>query len=193
MIRFEHVTKRYRTSTGYRTVLDDVTFELPSRRNVGILGRNGSGKSTLTRLMAGSEMPDEGRVTRKGHISFPMGFSMGFSQRLSGRANATIVARFYGDDPAYVTRFVKEFAELGEYFDMPIGTYSSGMRARLTFATGIALDFDTYLVDEVIEVGDVGFREKCARVFAANSSTATFTSYHTTTRLFGDIVIWPRC
>ncbi len=167
MIRFENVTKRYRTRDGYRTVLDSVNFELPSRRNVGILGRNGSGKSTMTRLMSGSELPDEGRVTRKGHISFPIGFSMGFTPYLSGRENTVIVARFYGDDPVYVTRFVKEFAELGEYFDMPLATYSSGMRARLTFAAGIALDFDTYLIDEVIEVGDIKFREKCARAFAA--------------------------
>ena len=167
MIRFEHVSKAYRTQNGHKKVLEDASFELPSGRNVGILGKNGSGKSTLTRLMSGAEMPDRGRITRKGLVSFPIGFSMGFTPHLSGRDNVVILSRFYHEDPKSMLGFVRDFAELGDYFDMPVATYSSGMRVRLTFAAGIAIDFDTYLVDEVLEVGDRRFREKCARAFAA--------------------------
>ena len=167
MISFDCVTKRYLTKSGYNTILDNVSFEFPSGRNVGILGKNGAGKSTLTRLISGGELPDTGRIQRTGLVSFPIGFGMGFTPHLNARDNVIILARFYDEDPKEVVEFVRDFAELGRYFDMPIATYSSGMRARLTFAVGLAIDFDTYLIDEVIEVGDARFREKCARAFAA--------------------------
>ena len=174
MIRFENVSKRYRTNFGYKTVLDNVSFEFPVGRNIGIIGKNGSGKSTLTRLISGGELPDKGRITRAGTVSFPLGFGMGFNQHLSARDNVIILARFYNENPSEVVEFVRDFAELGSYFDMPVSTYSSGMRARLTFATGFAIDFDTYLIDEIIEVGDARFREKCARAFSARLQFSNF-------------------
>lgn len=167
MIRFNHVSKRYKTKTGYKTILDDVSFVFPAGRNIGILGRNGAGKSTLTRLLSGGELPDSGHIQKTGLVSFPIGFGMGFTPYLSARDNVIVLARFYNEDPHEIVDFVRDFAELGQYFDMPVSTYSSGMRARLTFAAGFAIDFDTYLIDEIIEVGDAKFREKCARAFAA--------------------------
>lgn len=166
MIKFDGVTKRFRTSEGYKTVLNDASFVFPSNRNVGILGKNGSGKSTLTRLISRGDLPDSGRISTTGLISFPIGFGMGFTPHLSAHDNAIVLARFYNQDTYELVEFVREFAELAEYFDMPVATYSSGMKARLSFAAAFALDFDTYLVDEVIEVGDARFREKCARAFA---------------------------
>lgn len=190
MIKFEGVTKRFKTNNGYKTVLDNVSFIFPPGRNVGILGKNGSGKSTLTRLISKGDLPDQGRITTTGLISFPIGFGMGFSQHLSARDNVIILARFYNQDKHEVVDFVREFAELGDYFDMPVATYSSGMRARLGFAAAFALDFDTYLVDEVIEVGDPRFREKCARAFAArlkHCNLCVISHNHSTIRRYCDL------
>lgn len=191
MIRFDRVTKRYKTRDGYNVVLDDASFEFPSGRNVGILGKNGAGKTTLTRLISGGDLPDSGRVEKTGLISFPIGFGMGFTQHLSARDNVIVLARFYNEDPAHVVWFVRQFAELDDYFDMPLATYSSGMRARLSFAAAFAIDFDTYLVDEVIEVGDARFREKCARAFAARleySNVCVISHNYATIRRYCDMV-----
>ncbi|HKM72338.1 MAG TPA: ABC transporter ATP-binding protein [Stellaceae bacterium] len=146
-------------------MLDNVNVTLESGHNFGILGVNGAGKSTLIRLLAGSEMPDRGAVRRYSRVSFPLGFGGTFHGALSGRENVTFVARVYGAEVRAVTEYVEGFAELGEYFHMPVNTYSAGMRARLAFATCLAIDFDVYLIDEVTEVGDQRFRRKCAEAF----------------------------
>jgi capsular polysaccharide transport system ATP-binding protein len=167
-----------------------VSFEFPSGRNIGILGQNGSGKSTLTKLISRADLPDRGRITLTGLISFPIGFSMAFTPHLSARDNLVILARVYNEDPEEVLEFVREFAELGEYFYMPLATYSSGMRARLSFAAAFAIDFDTYLVDEIIEVGDSRFREKCARAFAARlkyCNLCVISHNHATIRRYCDM------
>ena len=165
MITLDRVSKVYRTRSGRRTVLDNVSVTFDSGQNVGVLGVNGAGKSTLIRLIAGSEIPDFGVVRRYARVSFPLGFGGTFHGALSGRENVAFVARIYGAGTRGVLHYVEEFSELGEYLHMPVNTYSAGMRARLAFATCLALDFDLYLIDEVTEVGDRRFRQKCAAAF----------------------------
>jgi capsular polysaccharide transport system ATP-binding protein len=166
MIELEQVTKVYTTRQGVNVVLDAVDMILPARTNIGILGRNGAGKSTLLRLLSGAEQPDSGFVHRTGEISWPIGFGGGFNGSLTGEENCRFVARIYGVDVDDVVGFAMEFAEIGEYFHMPVKTYSSGMKARLAFGLSMAVDFDVYLVDEVTAVGDSRFQEKARRAFA---------------------------
>ena len=176
MIRLDRVSKAYRVrGGGRRSVLDDVSLTFEPGHNFGILGVNGAGKSTLIRLLAGSELPDRGVVRRHARVSFPLGFGGTFHGTLSGRENVAFVARVYGARMHPAIEFVEMFSELGEYFQMPVNTYSAGMRARLAFATCLAIDFDVYLIDEVTEIGDQRFRRKCAeafreRMFAPTSS-----------------------
>ena len=166
MIALDRVSKSYRTKAGRRqTVLDAVSAEFPDGYNVGVLGANGAGKSTLIRLLAGSEKPDRGRIRRDGRVSFPLGYGGTFHDALSGRENVGFIARVYGAQLKQAVDYAADFAELGAYFDMPVNTYSAGMRARLAFGTSLAIDFDTYLIDEVTEVGDERFRRKCALAF----------------------------
>jgi capsular polysaccharide transport system ATP-binding protein len=165
MIALERVAKAYRTRTGRKTVLADASAVFAAGHNFGILGVNGSGKSTLIRLLAGSEKPDRGAVRRYARVSFPLGFGGTFHGALSGRENAAFLARIYGARTRRVIDYVAAFSELAEYFDMPVNTYSAGMRARLAFAACLAIDFDVYLIDEVTEIGDQRFRRKCAEAF----------------------------
>lgn len=167
MIRLEHVTKTFRTPRGRKLVLDNASATFEAGHNFGILGVNGAGKSTLIRLIAGSELPDRGIVRRYGRVSFPLGFGGTFHGALSGYENAAFIARIYGAPVRATIDHVEDFAELGEYWTMPVNTYSSGMRARLAFAVCLAIDFDVYLIDEVTEVGDQRFRRKCADAFRA--------------------------
>ena len=166
MITLTGVTKAYPTRSGTHVVLNDITAVFPHRENIGIVGRNGAGKSTLMRILSGMEPPDDGQVDRIGRISWPLGFAGGFNSSLSGEENCRFVARIYDEDVERVTAFAFEFAELGEFFFMPVRTYSSGMRARLAFGVSMAIDFECYLVDEVTAVGDRSFKKKCKRAFA---------------------------
>jgi capsular polysaccharide transport system ATP-binding protein len=165
MIMLDGVCKTYRTPAGRKTVLDDANAVFEPGHNFGILGINGAGKSTLIRLLAGSEAPDRGVIRRHVRVSFPLGFGGTFHGALSGRENVAFIARIYGARIRTVSDYVEAFAELGEYFEMPVNTYSAGMRARLAFATCLAIDFDVYLIDEVTEIGDQRFRRKCAEAF----------------------------
>jgi len=165
MIRLERVWKSYPTSNGVKHILKDVSIEFPSGRSVGILGMNGTGKSTLVRILGAAEPPDKGKVIRDVRVSWPLGYSGGFQSDLTGRENCRFVARIYGEKPAYTEQFTEEFAELGEYFDLPLRTYSAGMRNRFAFAVSLACDFDCYLVDEALETGDARFREKFRLAF----------------------------
>ena len=165
MIALHGVAKAYATAAGRKVVLDEATIDFPPGHNFGILGANGAGKSTLMRLLAGSELPDRGTIRRYARVSFPLGFGGTFHGALSGRENVAFIARVYGAALRPTIGFVEEFAELDEYFAMPVATYSAGMRARLAFATCLAIDFDIYLIDEVTEVGDERFRRKCAAAF----------------------------
>jgi capsular polysaccharide transport system ATP-binding protein len=165
MIVLDRVCKKYRTRAGRKVVLDGVSAVFQAGHNYGILGPNGAGKSTLIRLIAGSEPPDSGTIRRHARVSFPLGFGGTFHGALSGRENAGFVARIYGAAIRATIDYVADFSELGEYFEMPVNTYSAGMRARLAFAACLAIDFDVYLIDEVTEVGDQRFRHKCAEAF----------------------------
>ena len=167
MIELMDVTKSYQTNRGRNVVLDSVSFTFHAGANVGVLGKNGAGKSTLLRVIAGTEQPTEGDVQRRGSVSWPIGFGGGFAGSLSGEENCRLVARIYGADVDHVVDFARHFAELGEYFEMPVKTYSSGMKSRLAFGMSMAIDFDIYLVDEVTAVGDARFQDKCQRAFAA--------------------------
>lgn len=161
MIRFENVVKRYPTRHGEITVLDGVNFEVARGEKVGILGRNGAGKSTMVRLLSGAEKPTAGRVLRNMNVSWPLAFSGGFQGTLTGLDNFRFICRVYGVDPKPLLPFVEDFAELGTYLREPLRSYSSGMRARLGFAVSMAIEFDCYLIDEVIAVGDARFQQKC--------------------------------
>ncbi|HEY1796017.1 MAG TPA: ABC transporter ATP-binding protein [Stellaceae bacterium] len=165
MITLDRVSKSYPTPAGRKIILDNTSVVFDSGHNFGILGINGAGKSTLIRLIAGTEPPDQGIVRRDGRVSFPLGYGGTFHGALSGRENVVFIARVYGASVRAMLRYVDEFAELGAYFDMPVNTYSAGMRARLAFAACLAVDFDVYLIDEVTETGDERFRRKCAAAF----------------------------
>jgi capsular polysaccharide transport system ATP-binding protein len=165
VIALDAVSKTYPMTGGRKIVLENATAAFPPGHNFGILGANGAGKSTLIRLLAGSEMPDRGTIRRYARVSFPLGFGGTFHGALSGRENVAFIARIYGAGRRATTRYVEEFAELGGYFDMPVNTYSDGMRARLAFGTCLAIEFDVYLIDEVTEIGDERFRQKCAAAF----------------------------
>lgn len=180
MIELAQVSKAYATLRGSNLVLDSVSFAFPPRTNIGILGKNGAGKSTLLRIIAGTEQPDSGTITRRGVVSWPIGFSGGFNGSLSGEENCRFVARIYGADIDDVVGFTMEFSELGEYFHMPVKTYSSGMRARLAFGLSMAIEFDAYLVDEVTAVGDAAFQDKCRKAFRDRSdrSSVIIVSHH---------------
>ena len=172
MIELTGVRKAYRTLEGERVVLENCDALFPDGTSIGILGMNGAGKSTLIRLLSGVELPDVGRIRRTGRVSFPLGFGGTFRAELNGRDNVRFLARVHGVDPDEALDFVEEFAELGAYIRMPVGTYSSGMRARLAFGACLAIEFDTYLIDEVTAVGDARFRERCLEAFSTRMERA---------------------
>ena len=161
MLAFEHVYKSYPTRKGMRTILHDINFSLKKGEKLGILGRNGAGKSTLIRLIGGVEFPDSGRIIRNMSVSWPLAFSGAFQGSLTGMDNLRFICRIYNADIAKVKKFTEDFAELGIYLNEPVKTYSSGMKARLAFALSLAIEFDCYLIDEVIAVGDARFNDKC--------------------------------
>lgn len=179
MIVVDRVTKSY-PLLGFRRhyVFRDLSMTVPDRRNVGIVGRNGAGKTTLLRLLAGVDEPDRGRVsiTNEGTISPPLGVSAGIATNITGRANAMFVCRIHGDDE-YTMRirveWIEKFAEIGEFFDMPMRFYSGGMRARLTFGIAMAFDYDYYLIDELNSAGDQVFRSKASLTFRAKRGKAS--------------------
>jgi len=151
------VHKHYLTRDGHKIILRGAYGKIARGEKVGILGRNGSGKSTLVRMLSGVEAPTRGHIKRSMAISWPIGMAAGFSGQLSGADNARFIARLYGRDIQRITEFVADFSELGEYLRMPMMTYSSGMRSRLALAVSLAVDFDCYLVDEALAVGDTRF------------------------------------
>ncbi len=168
MIELRNVSKTYPIKSGVRHVLRDVSLIIPSRSNIAVLGPNGAGKSTFLRLIGGAEPADSGTIITDSDISWPLGLTTGFQGSLTGRQNVLFVCRINGLEPAQikeVIRQVTDFAEIGEYFDMPVYTYSSGMRARLSFGLSMAFEFDVYLVDELTSVGDAIFREKAKAAF----------------------------
>jgi capsular polysaccharide transport system ATP-binding protein len=159
-IRIEHLGKTYKTIFGPKTVLHDININIRKGEKIGLLGRNGSGKTTLLKIIGGIEIPTTGNVTAEMSVSWPIGFSGGFQGSMSALDNARFIARIYDVPFEEMMEFVEGFAELGPYLRMPVKTYSSGMRARLAFGLSIAIEFDCYLIDEVMSVGDQRFRTK---------------------------------
>lgn len=173
MISFEKVTKSYMTDFGRKFIFKDLSFDIPEKESLGIIGYNGAGKSTLLRMISGVESADSGLIKRKSHFSWPIGFGGGFNGSLSGAENVKFVARIYGKDIQSTLEKTKDFAEIGEYFYLPVKTYSSGMKARLAFGLSLAIDFETYLIDEVIAVGDKRFKAKAREAFAKTIENKT--------------------
>ncbi|WP_294034245.1 ABC transporter ATP-binding protein [uncultured Moraxella sp.] len=157
----EDVVKSYPVKGGRRNVLDGINLKIEYGEKIGILGRNGAGKSTLIRVLGGVEEPTSGSVQRDMSISWPLAFSGAFQGSLTGSDNVRFVCRVYNADYKKAMELVDSFAELGKYLYEPVKVYSSGMRARLAFAISLAVDFDCYLIDEVISVGDASFHRKC--------------------------------
>lgn len=160
-VRLLQVSKSYRTRQGRRPVLEGVQARFRRGEHWGILGRNGAGKSTLIRLISGVEHPTSGKIELGMSVSWPIAFMGGTQGGLTGYDNTRFVSRVYGADYAEVKAYVEDFTELGKSLDDPVKIYSSGMRARLAFALSMAIDFDCFLIDEVLAVGDRRFRDKC--------------------------------
>lgn len=161
MITCLDIHKSYPMGHGHKRVLRGLNFKILPGERVGFLGRNGAGKTTLIKLIGGVELPTAGKIQRRMTVSWPLGFGGGFQGSLTGYDNARFIARIYGVSYSAIKDFVEDFTELGRQLKMPVKTYSSGMKARLAFALSIAIEFDCYLIDEIIMVGDHSFREKC--------------------------------
>lgn len=161
MIVLKKITKRYNTREGSNTVLNGVSLQVKRGEKIGILGRNGSGKSTLIRLISGAERPTSGNITRSMSVSWPLAFGGAFQGSLTGLDNLRFICRVYGTSAESKIDYVQEFSELGKYLREPVKTYSAGMRARLAFAISMVVEFDCFLIDEVISVGDARFHAKC--------------------------------
>ena len=173
MIHLEALTKYYPSQLGNQYIFRDLNFTIPEGHNIAILGSNGAGKSTLFRILAGSEYPNKGRVTTDQAISWPVALATGVHPQMSGRENTRFIGRVNGvADLSLYEEKVRDFAELGEKYDLPVATYSSGMRSRLAFGTCIAIDFDTYLIDEATSVGDQKFRKKAKQALLDKSKQA---------------------
>lgn len=174
MIEFENVSKSFWTGTKRKIILADASFRVEPGNSLGILAANGTGKTTIINMMAGLEKPDEGRVVRSARISFPLGFMGGVMSKHSANENARYIARLYGLDPDYVESFCRWLCDIEEYFDMPVGTYSAGMRSRFSFALLLALDFDYYLIDEGMPATtDVAFNRKAGSILRDRLARAT--------------------
>lgn len=165
MIRIENATKYAVTRNHKKPILENASLVVNRGQSVGLLGRNGAGKSTLLQLIAGSLKLDRGRIIRNGKISWPLGFQGSFQPSMTGEQNVRFIARIYGTDSDELISYVEDFAELGWFFRAPVGTYSSGMKARLAFGVSMGVKFDYYLVDEITAVGDANFKKKCHSVF----------------------------
>lgn len=165
MIDLIDVSKAYTLKGVRKPILNRLTYRFPRDRNVAIAGPNGAGKSTLMRLIAGAELPDAGQINREGRTSWPLGFAGGFNGSMTGIENVRFVSRIYGEHTADVLDYVRSFSELGASLNLPIRSYSNGMKARLAFGLSMAIDFDCYLIDEITAVGDEAFRAKSQQVF----------------------------
>jgi capsular polysaccharide transport system ATP-binding protein len=173
MITLQAVTKNYPSRVGTKHVIRDASFNIHPGEVIGILGRNGAGKSTMVRLLSGAESPSSGSIVRSMSVSWPLAFGGGFQGSLSGLDNIRFICRVYGAKFARVHAYVQDFSELGTDLNEPLKSYSTGMSARLAFAISMAIEFDCYLIDEIIAVGDSRFYEKCrTELFERRKSTA---------------------
>ena len=174
MIEFRNVSKSFWTGKERKVILDQASFRIELGRSMGLLARNGTGKSTIINMMAGLEQPDEGEIIRTSRISFPLGFMGGVNPNHSAAENARYIARLYSLDPDYVESFCRYLVDLKEYFEMPVNTYSSGMKSRFTFSLLLALEFDIYLIDEGMPgTTDAEFNRKAGNILKDRLATST--------------------
>ncbi|UWP89769.1 ATP-binding cassette domain-containing protein [Aliiroseovarius crassostreae] len=174
MLEFVNVSKSFWTGERRKVILEKASFRVELGNSLGILARNGTGKTTLINMMCGLEKPDEGDIIRNCRISFPLGFMGGVISKLSAKENARYVAQLYGLDPDYIEAFTRWLCGLEEYYDFPLGTYSSGMKSRFTFSLLLALDFDIYLIDEGMpQTTDAEFNRKAGDVLAERLKNST--------------------
>lgn len=174
MIEFDEVSKSFWTGTQRKVILDRASFRVELGRSLGILAPNGTGKTTLVNMMAGLEQPDEGTITRRSRISFPLGFMGGVMNKHTATENARYIARLYHLDPDYVEAFCRWLCGIAEYFDMPVGTYSQGMRARFSIALMLAIEFDIYLIDEGMPATtDVEFNRRAGAILRQRLENGT--------------------
>jgi len=179
MITIDRIVKDYPLRGGTHRVLDGISASIGRGERLAILGRNGAGKSTLIKLIGGVEEPSGGHVKRGMSLSWPIGFEGAFHHHLTGLDNVKFIARLYDRPLAEILAFTEDFAELGVYMHMPVETYSTGMRARLAFGLSLAIDFDCYLIDEVILAGDQRFHRKCQEaLFHKQSGRALIMASH---------------
>lgn len=181
MIELHGISKIYSVRGGRHVVLDGIDFTISPGEKIGILGRNGSGKSTLIRILSGAERPTRGYIRREMKLSWPLAFGGAFQGSLSGLDNVKFICRVYGVDYKEKVEYIQDFSELGKYLREPIRSYSSGMRSRLAFAISMAVDFDCYLIDEIISVGDARFQAKCqVELFEKRSHRSFLMTSHDT-------------
>jgi capsular polysaccharide transport system ATP-binding protein len=179
MIALHDIGKTYETRHGPRDVLRHVSLRIDRGSKVGFLGSNGAGKSTLIRIISGAERPTTGRIERRMSVSWPLAFGGAFQGSLTGLDNLRFICRVYGVSTEDKIEFVQDFAELGRYFREPVKNYSSGMRARLAFAISMVVEFDCFLVDEIIAVGDSRFQAKCmVELFEKRADRALIMASH---------------
>lgn len=175
MIEIKNMTKSYRTEKGREFIFRDLNLIIPDGKNIALIGRNGAGKSTLMNLIGGLDTPDKGVIRSTNSISWPVGLGGGFQGSLTARENVKFVARVHGaegDELRRIVRFVEDFAEIGRYFDLPVKTYSSGMKSRVGFGLSLAFDFDYFLVDEAMSTGDAHFQHKAQAAFKEKISNS---------------------
>ena len=173
------IVKEFHTDMGTHRVLNGVSFSVGRGERMAILGRNGAGKSTLIQILSGLQLPTSGRIERGLRMSWPLALSGGFAGELTGYDNVRFITRIYDALFAETYEFVRDFTELGRYLHVPVRFYSSGMRMRLAFALSLAIDFECYLIDEVLLVGDQRFQEKCHfELFEARPQRAMILATH---------------
>jgi capsular polysaccharide transport system ATP-binding protein len=173
------IVKEFDTQIGVRRVLDGISFSVGMGERMAILGRNGAGKSTLIQVLSGLQMPTSGTIERGLKMSWPLALGGGFEGELTGYDNVRFVTRVYGVPFRETYDFIEDFTELGRQLHVPVRYYSSGMRMRLAFALSLAIDFECFLIDEVILVGDTRFQEKCHReIFGKRKDRAMILAIH---------------
>jgi capsular polysaccharide transport system ATP-binding protein len=160
MIKAIEITKEYRTEGRVHRALSGVSFTVAKGEKLAVLGRNGAGKSTLIRLLGGVELPTSGAIEQTMSVSWPLALQGGFQGSLTGNDNMRFISRIYNKPFDEIKAYVEDFAELGKYLSEPVKIYSIGMRARFAFALSLAIDFDCYLVDEIIAAGDQRFQRR---------------------------------
>ena len=155
-------------------ILDRASFRVELGNSLGILAPNGAGKTTIINMMAGLEKPDEGTIRKTSRVSFPLGFMGGVNGKHSAKENCRYIARLYGLNPDYVESFCRWVCGLEEYFDMPVQTYSSGMKSRFSFSLLLSIEFDIYLIDEGMPAtSDAEFNRKAGNILQERLKNAT--------------------